>query len=133
MPASVTGGGPQVEVALFEEPLQARPGAHDCTPPPGQQSCPMAPQARQVAMLHRWPAAQVLSSQQGWPGPPHRAQVPGLPIPRPPQPRRVPQSPSPPVPQQGCPAPPQVPHLLPVALTTQPIPDWQAMPLLQQA
>ena len=42
------------------------------------------------------------------------------------------QVPPPPVPQQGCPMPPQVPQVLPVAPATQPRPIWQAMLPLQQ-
>ena len=126
---------------LFTEPLQARPAAQGTCMAPWQQGCPIAPHAVQASITQRLPAWHSAPSlQQGWPGPPQVAQLPGMPMSslRPPQPRPAWQSPSPPVPQQVWPAPPQVPHLRPVALMVHDVPAWQAMaapiaPVVQQA
>lgn len=99
----------------------------------------MAPHARQASITQRLPAWQAAPSlQQGCPGPPQVAQLPVTPIAwlRPVQPSPAWQSPSSPVPQQAWPAPPQVPHLRPLALMVQDVPAWQAMtpmPPVQQA
>lgn len=58
--------------------------------------------------------------------------MPAAPPNRPAQPSPVVQVPPPPVPQQGCPMPPQVPQVLPLAAVTHPSGAWQAMLPLQQ-
>jgi hypothetical protein len=81
-------------------------------------------------MTQRLPAAHELP-QQGWPGMPQAAQVPGTPDARPMQvkPELQLPPPLPPVPQQFWPMPPQVAQTLPLAEMEQPSPGWQDMPL----
>jgi hypothetical protein len=89
VPASATGG-PQVDMPLFTEPLQASPAVQAIWPVPWQHGCPMAPHARQASITQRLPAWQAAPSlQQGWPTPPQVAQLPARPMSslRPPQPR----------------------------------------------
>jgi hypothetical protein len=129
-------------------PMQARPMVQlpPPLPPVPQQICPMPPQVAHTLPVAEvaqprpgWqdelpppPSALSLCGQQGWSAPPQVAQVPALFITRPPQPSPAMQVPVLPRPQQAWPVAPQVAHLFPVGLRTQPrlgaqvaSPPWQ--------
>ena len=68
--------------------------------------------------------------QQAWPAAPHATHMPGVPLVelRPMQVNPVPvQVPKAPLPQQGCPSAPQVPHWAPDVLSKHPIEPVQAV------
>lgn len=136
-PPSTTGCGLQVPGVLSarSRPEQVSPAEQSPLRPVPQQGCPSAPQAAHTfavgARMHSWGSVQAATppstrappvvGQQSWSKPPHGEQVPAVlsSTLRPVHTKPALQVPVSPVPQQDSPEPPQVPHTLPVALTTQ--------------
>jgi hypothetical protein len=147
--------GPQVPVAnvAVARPEQASVATlHEPVLPVPQQACPSAPQvphwlpvavSMQPMLVWHWlvppSPPPPPPAQQAWPVPPQGPQVPvaNVAVARPEQASVATlHEPVLPVPQQACPSAPQVPHLLPVAPSVQPMPVWHwlvPLPPAQQA